>query len=489
MPGPVDGPAPDPDTIARPWIDAYPPGVPPTYRYPAVLLTRFLDDASRDFPATTAIESTEAHLAYPAVVDIVDRLAGALEGLGIDHGRPLGLLLSPGPAALVACFAAWRLGAVVVPVDPARDEADVIRRLKGARCEVLLTSDRERPRLRAIQRGTSTLRRAVVTGDADWQTGLRRTVSRIASRRRRGRQRAIRDDVVAFGDLIDASPPRAAQHHAELDDTAVVLFDEDGTPLAFSHRHLVAAAFQSRLWVPDVQAGRERIAVAAPLDDPVGLVAGLLDPVLSAGTIITVRDRTPKSFAALIEETAPTLVRAPAAAYEHLVETSHDLSSLRAGLAVGAPLDADLVAAFLEVSRGARLRRSYGPVAACGLTHANPVYGRAVPHALGLPVTDTVACVVDPDDATRVLGPGETGRLLVQGPQVTTRRWQPSEDAAPPAGPWLDTGDLAAVGDGGVFVSVTAIAAEARTDGPVASPAGTLNPPAATDEPSGGGSP
>jgi long-chain acyl-CoA synthetase len=47
----------------------------------------------------------------------VDQLARALRTAGVRPGHPVGNLVAPGPAAVVAMFAAWSVGAVYVPIN------------------------------------------------------------------------------------------------------------------------------------------------------------------------------------------------------------------------------------------------------------------------------------------------------------------------------------------------------------------------------------
>ena len=74
---------PAPGEVARPWCDAYPPGVPPHYDYPEVPLTRFVDDAARDHPVTDALRFAGRSWTWSEVRDLVDRTA-ARE----SHNRP-----------------------------------------------------------------------------------------------------------------------------------------------------------------------------------------------------------------------------------------------------------------------------------------------------------------------------------------------------------------------------------------------------------------
>jgi long-chain acyl-CoA synthetase len=194
------------------------------------------------------------------------------------------------------------------------------------------------------------------------------------------------------------------------------------TAVEHSHRTLLATAFQSRLWVPDVQAARERILVAEPLHDIVGLAIGVLAALLSGATTILLDDPSVSGLAKAIERHRPTLLVARSGRVVHLLDegeaAKRDLTSLRVCLAVGEGLP-DPVARDLERrSGGARFRTLYGCGDAAPITHGQPVYGRVIPTAMGLPVTDTLAVVVNPDDMSTLRAVDEAGLLLVRGPQI-----------------------------------------------------------------------
>ena len=87
--------------------------------------------------------------------------------------------------------------------------------------------------------------------------------------------------------------------------------------------------------------------------------------------------------------------------------------------------------------------------------HAGPLDGTARPGTIGLPLPDTLARVVDIEDRSRVLQPGEIGQLLVRGPQVMNGYLdapQATDDVLIDG--WLATGDLARRDHDGFFTIV-----------------------------------
>lgn len=61
----------------------------------------------------------------------------------------------------------------------------------------------------------------------------------------------------------------------------------------------------------------------------------------------------------------------------------------------------------------------------------HPLEGVEKVGSIGIPLPDTEACVVDMEDGTRTLPPGEEGELVIRGPQVMRGYWnQPEETRA-----------------------------------------------------------
>lgn len=445
---------PDPARLPRPWLARYPPGVPPTYDYPSVPVTRFLDDAARDFPDVDATVHGRARLSYDRLRDAVDRFATALGELGVGRGTRVGVAVGDLPAAPVAVFAVLRLGGVVVQVDPSAPAARLVRQLRVTGCEVLVVIATALPRVRTIRGQLPRLRHVVATGVEDWLAFPADRLVRITGRRD-GTYRRVTpgDDALLMRDLVKGTEPAARQTAVGPDTVAVVQFPAEGGGggALLTHANLLAATFQARLWIPDIQAGRERILVAHPLASAHGLVVGLLASALAAATLVLPRRRDADAIVAAVEGEDVSLLHLGAALLGDvlgaIVGGRRDLDSLRAGLVGGGAVDPDALAR-LEEHTGARVRAAYGRPEA-PFTHANPVYGRVERGHVGLPVTDTVAAVLDPADPARTLPPGVEGALAVHGPQVAVGVL--TRQGPTPARGWLLTGDRAIMHEGGSF--------------------------------------
>lgn len=450
-------PLPDPAVLERPWVAAYPPGVPPTYELPKVALGRFLDDASRDFSDRTALVTATTTVDHGTLRDRVDAVATVLHELGVLAGDRVLVLLPNHATTPVALFAVWRLGAVAVPLAPTTTVDDLARVVGDAEPTAAVAP---RAVLEAMAGQPGLLPQVAVAVDGhEWQA--RGRLARLPVRRpslTRRERRAEAGPIEELGPrLQQLGDHRSVPAGPVPDDPAVLAYPPAPGRLGaavLSHANLVANAFQSRLWIPDVQAGRERVLVADPLYEPLALTLGLLSGLLAAATVIVLDEPDAGELAAAIDREQPTLLFVRPERLGRLVDapSRRDLSSLRVCVSVGAPLAPEVAAELEERTAGARVREGYGLREASPLTHAQPVYGRVEAQSMGLPVTDTVALVVDAEDLATPLAPGQPGMLLVSGPQVASGYWRrPEATAARFPDGWLVTGDIVTVTAEGAF--------------------------------------
>lgn len=113
-----------------------------------------------------------------------NRLAGALDGLGVQMGDTVALLLPMVPETIVSIFAILKMGAIVVPIFSGFGPSAITTRLEDSGARVLITVDGTYRRGRVIRlkenldeaaRGSSSLKKVVVadrTGlDVPWAEG------------------------------------------------------------------------------------------------------------------------------------------------------------------------------------------------------------------------------------------------------------------------------------------------------------------------------
>lgn len=400
---------------------------------PAVNLTEYvLGQAGRFGDRIALVDGlTGERLTYAELGSTVAAAAAGLTRLGVRTGDVVGLMSHNQPRYAVAEHAAIAAGAAVTPINPVVTVGELIKQLAGSRAKVLITSedaiDKAREAARAVE-----IEHVFVLGE--------------------------HADVRPFTDLLVGGPPVSRPEFDPATTPAAVPFSSGTTGTAkgvlLTHRNLVANLEQTRVgWqITD----RDVMAAVLPFFHIYGFQIILNSGLLAGATIVTLPRFELGAYLRMLAEYrvtrayfAPPMVLAIANAGE--VE-SYDLSSLQFGICGAAPLDVE-VTERAEKRLGCLIRQGYGMTEASPGTHQvfDEDFARLAPGNVGRLAPSTQARLVEPGTDVDV-EPGETGELLIRGPQVMAGYLNnPKATGEAITDGWLHTGDLVRVDDQGVF--------------------------------------
>ena len=265
----------------------------------------------------------------------------------------------------------------------------------------------------------------------------------------------VPEGALSFSEWLatDAGPfDRPARQAADL---AVIAYTSGttGRPKGAmqSHRAVVAAAAGTALMA--ARTAQDRVITALPLFHVYG--SCVMNAALLAGSMLITMPRFNEvAMLGAIERHRATLMDGVPTAYYYLLAHEefdrHDLSSLRLCWVGGQTLP---VAKSLEFTRrtGCPVHEVWGMTELAGATSANPVYGANKPGTIGLPYPGNAFRVVDLEDASIELPPGEPGELMYRGPLVMMGYYGNSAATAETVRPdgWLHTGDVAIMDEDG----------------------------------------
>jgi long-chain acyl-CoA synthetase len=131
-----------------------------------------------------------------------------------------------------------------------------------------------------------------------------------------------------------------------------------------------------------------------------------------------------------------------------------DLTSIKGCFSGSAPLPLEVISEF-EKKTGAVIVEGYGLTESTPVTHINPFKGQRKVGSIGLPIPDTQCRIVSLDDGVTDVPVGETGELLMKGPQIMMGYLnRPDATAETLTDGWLHTGDIAKMDEEGYFYIV-----------------------------------
>jgi len=339
--------------------------------------------------------------------------AGILEAHGVRSGDVVALMLPNQAEFVVVMFAAWRLGAAVTPVNPALTPKEALHQLADSQARVLINS----------------------TGEALVDTVATLSIS------------ALREGVPHTGAPVE--DPAAL---------ALLIYTSGTTGLPkgvmLDHANIESMTAMGRAGLKVTET--DHCLLILPLFHVNAIVVSVLVP-LASGARVTIRRRFDiDTFFADIETLRPTYFSAVPTIYTMLgalpPEVLPDVTSLRYGVCGAAPASAELLTAF-EARFGFPLVEAYGlSEGTCGST-LNPVDGLRKAGTVGLPLPGQRIAIADGQG--RHLPPGETGEVLVQGPNVMRGYLnQPEATARTVVNGWLHTGDIGRIDEDGYLAIV-----------------------------------
>jgi len=417
-----------------------------------------LERSARRHPARPAIFYYGAEISYGELLTRVVALAGYLQQrCGVRRGDRVMVDMQNSPQFVVAFHAILRADAVVVPVNPMNvvGELDFLAADSGAR--VALIGDELIDRFAEFV--PTRFDHVIVARYAD-EAPISPS-DPLPEVMRRAPVRLPDGPFVDFADAL-AEGCAPAPHLNGDDDLAVMPYTSGtvGHPKACMHHHsgvTFTAAAQAKWYGFD-----ETSVVTAfmPLFHVAGMQASM-SAGLFAGAALVIMSRWDRGLIpALFERhgvtywnAAPTMIADVLASPDYTDRTFAELKTLTGG---GASMPAAVAKRLLE-RHGLRFCEGYGLSETISATHINPV-AHPKPQCLGIPIYDTYSMIADPETLARKPD-GETGEILVSGPQVMAGYWRnPDADAKVfvtiDGRRYLRTGDLGYVDEDGYFFIV-----------------------------------
>ena len=374
-------------------------------------------------PEAIALEGGGEQLSYRELNERANRLARHLRAAGVGEGELVAVLLERGPEAVVALLAAFKAGAVYLPLDPQYPEQRLAFMLDDADARVLLTERRRAD----LPQG-----RAIVLALEDARAGIE-------------------------AESAENFPPRASA-----ESLAYVIYTSGSTGrpkgVGVSHASLAHTLFAARHAFGFH--ARDRMPVVSSFAFDISLFE-LFCPLLAGGAALILSNNEVLDTDTLVARlSGVTRLHAVPSLMRQIVDRAKGAGArlkLETVFVGGDAVPAALLAEMSEVFEGARINVLYGPTEATIISTTFKMEKSEGVVSIGRPLANTPLYVLDPFMNPVPVGIyGELhigGRGLAHGylnwPGLTAERFVPNPFSGEPGARLYRTGDLVRYGEDG----------------------------------------
>ena len=447
-------------SVKKPWFENYPKGVPQTIKYENVTLPEAFRRSVQNFPDNPAVTFLGKVINYRELGELVDRLTVSLANMGVKKGSRVATLLPNVPQMIIAYYAAQSLGASMVLNNPLYTDRELEHQLNDSESEFLVTLDLLAPRMIALKPKTS-IKEIIVCHINDYLPFPKKQLFPIV-KKQMFRKIEKQGGVHEFLDLVKKSGPKPKVADISFDDLACFQYTGGTTGVSkgvlLTHGNLSKNVQQINSWFPGFNPGEESIVGALPFFHSFGMTTVMNFALWNGWNIVPIPRPEPQAILEALDTYKPTFMPAVPTMYvgmlRHPEFKKYNVTSLKGCFSGAAPLPLDVIREFEEAT-GSQICEGYGLSETSPVATINPFGGKTKVGSIGLPISDTDIRIVDVDTGKKDMPTGESGEVLIKGPQVTKGyHKRPDETKEAVRGGWLYTGDIGVMDEEGYFFIV-----------------------------------
>lgn len=449
---------------AVPWQAHFDGDAPASLDIVPQSLQGYLDRAANEFGNRKAIIFQNMSMTYRQLKDKAEAVAASLRDRGLRNGDRVAIMLPNLPQTVIAFWGALKAGGVVVMTNPLYMEKELTHHFTDAQPKFLITLDLFWNKLAPL-RDKLGVETYVVSRLADGLAFPLNLLQPIQAKRQGDVPRVEYDgtSVVPWKSLI-----KTRKRYSEVPadpKTALALLQYTGGTTGFSkgamltHFNLQAQIQQLLSIIRGDAATTPHIFLGVmPFFHVYGLMGSLMLPTIYASPTIPVPRYVPRDLLEMIKKHRPTFFVGAPAIYISLMQqkniADYDLTCIQLCISGSSPFPLNSMRRFQNMTK-AKITEGFGLTEASPVVIANPLHGCQKDGSIGVPITETEACVVDLESGANILPPNQIGELIVRGPQVMRGYWNhPEETALTLRNGWLYTGDIAYHDEDGYFYIV-----------------------------------
>jgi len=450
--------------LKAPWLKFY-GWRKKTLRYSNLSMYKMLVSSSKKWKNETAFDYFGTKITWKKFISKVDRAARAMSAFGVEKGTVVTIISPNTPEAVMAIYAANKLGAIANVVHPLSSEADMKHAVDLTGSRIVFIIDVAYPTLAKIL-PTTDIEYIIVMSPKDSMSGIIKLGYQVTA----GRKVAhipSRTGQYSFWEFMWKS--HGVQENVGVrskggDDPAVILYSggTTGTPkgILLTNKAFNAYILQCPEFVSTIRPGKTILGIL-PIFHGFGLSLGVHLPLCLGITNVMLPKFDAASFHKTLDKHKPEIIIGVPTLYEAMLKNKKirkmDMSFLETPVCGGDVLTnklKDEVDGMLaKAGCKAEILRGYGLTeflaGACFVPPERMKLG-----SIGIPIQDVHVKVVEPNTDIE-LKTGEMGELVITGPNMMQGYLNEEEETNRTlvlhgdGHVWLHTGDLCHVDEEG----------------------------------------
>ena len=452
--------------IDRPWLKAYPAGVPADIDasgYPS--LVALMDESFKKYKDRVAYSFMGKEITFGETDSLSLTFGAYLQGLGLSKGDRVAIMMPNVPQYPVAVAAILRAGLVVVNVNPLYTPRELEHQLKDSGAKAIVIVENFASALEQCLANTP-VKHIVLCAMGD-QLGLVKgtLVNYVVRSVKKMVPPFNLPSAVRFNDAL-AQGTRGALRRPDIkpDDIAVLQYTGGTTGVSkgavLLHCNVIANVLQSEAWntpaMASLSAAEQPTYVCAlPLYHIFAFTVNMMLGMRTGGKNILIPN--PRDFPAVLKELAKHKVHSFPAVNtlfnglaNHPDFNTVDWSHLKISLGGGMAVQSAVAKLWLQKT-GCPICEGYGLSETSPSASCNPTNSKAFTGTIGVPIPGTYFKLLDDDG--REVAPGKPGEIAIKGPQVMAGYWQRPDETDKVMTPdgYFKSGDIGIVDENGFF--------------------------------------
>jgi long-chain acyl-CoA synthetase len=421
-----------------------------------------ISDACHKFSERPALTCMGTTITYRQMDRLSSQFASYLQRrLGVAKGDRVAVMLPNIMQFPVVFLAIQKIGAISVNTNPQYTPREMLHQFKDSGAKTIVIIDLFAHKLEDILEETE-IKDVIITSIADQMPPLKALVTGMAMRfkgliPKHGIKYTSFNCALRLGRKEPYQKPEISH-----DDTCLLQYTGGTTGFAkgaeLTHANLLANTEQIRIMCSDsLIEGQERVLTALPLYHIFSLTVNLLTFLRTGQQLLLVPKPIPiENTVEIFKKYDVTVVSAVNTLYNALNNSKkfQELAprTVKFAIAGGMALQQAVAKKWQDIT-GTRIVEGFGLTEASPVTHGTPISVVAPAGSIGIPLSSTIAKIVD--EQGQEVPIGDIGELLIKGPQVMKGYWQ-QHDATKQTikDGWLFTGDIAKVDSDGFFYIV-----------------------------------